>query len=167
VPPQPLAEALTTVLKNIGKPRPVVASTEFKILDLLLDGGLDGGTLTYVGAWTSVGKSSFIAQIARRVARKRGVLFVTLEMSIDAIVRRFLCQESQLAMSVIKQADHVPLTDIQQRMLQYGASQLLPAQLWLTIDPRTPGQLEKTLDSFQPGTLGAWIDALAVLSRGQ
>ena len=64
--------------------------TGFTQLDSLLDGGLYPG-LYFIGAISSLGKTSLVLQIADNIARTgRGVLFFSLEMSRNELIARSL-----------------------------------------------------------------------------
>ena len=64
--------------------------TGFSQLDKLLDGGLYPG-LYFVGALSSLGKTSLILQVSDNVARiGRGVLFFSLEMSRNELIAKSL-----------------------------------------------------------------------------
>lgn len=64
--------------------------TGFSQLDRLLDGGLYPG-LYFVGALSSLGKTSFILQVTDNIARiGRGVLFFSLEMSRNELIAKSL-----------------------------------------------------------------------------
>ena len=65
-------------------------STGFSQLDGLLDGGLYPG-LYFVGAVSSLGKTSLVLQIADNIAKGgRGVLFFSLEMSRNELIAKSL-----------------------------------------------------------------------------
>ncbi len=168
-PPQPLAEALTRVLAGIEKPPTGgAAATEFVSLDELMDGGFRPGELTYLGARPGVGKSAWALQVASNVGRKCGVLYVSREMTIDALVRRLLVQQSKVPLQALKRVSKEPLDDIHKRMLQTGAERLLPVQMWLTTNVATPGQLDALLETYTTGTLGlVVVDYLQIMSADE
>lgn len=61
-------------------------STGFGNLDEILDGGLHGSQLVCVGAISSLGKTSFVLQMANQIARNgQDVLFFSLEMSREEL----------------------------------------------------------------------------------
>lgn len=87
------------------------AGTGFPALDKAL-GGLNGGTLTVVGARPAMGKSIFGQNIAYNVARhlmeaqsSKRVLFLTLEMSAVEIIKRLLQQIAQLNINDIVRSE--------------------------------------------------------------
>ena len=64
--------------------------TGFPQLDELLDGGLYAG-LYFIGAISSLGKTSFTLQVADNIAKSgRGVLFFSLEMSRNELIAKSL-----------------------------------------------------------------------------
>jgi len=167
-PPQPLAEALERVLGGIERPSGFAVETELGQLDEILDGGFRGGELTYLGARPGVGKSAFALQVARTAGRKVGVLYVSCEMSIDALVRRLLAQAGKVPLAAMKRAQKVGLDDIHKRMLHEGAQRLLPVQMWMTTSARTPAQLEAVLETYAAGTLGlVVVDYLQIMSADE
>ncbi len=81
-------EAIQNVymLKGATEPQP----TGFSSLDRLLGGGLYAG-LYILGATSSLGKTTFVGQLADNVAAQgRPVLFVTLEMSAEEMAAKSL-----------------------------------------------------------------------------
>ena len=65
-------------------------STGFENLDEILDGGFYPG-LYFLGANSSIGKTSFLLQIADNIARGgNGVLFFSLEMSANELIAKSL-----------------------------------------------------------------------------
>ncbi len=169
-PPQPLAEALARVLGHIEKP-PMGGDAEetgFERLSELMDGGFRGGELTYLGARPGVGKSAWALQVGRHVGRKTGVIYCSREMTVDALVRRMLVQESKVPLQALKRVAKQPLDDIHKRMLQVGAERLLPIQMWLTTDVNTPGQLDAVLETYTKGVLGlVVVDYLQIMSSDE
>lgn len=169
-PPQPLAEALTRVLAGIVKPvmGGGAEETGFTKLNELMDGGFRGGELTYLGARPGVGKSAIALQTGAYVGLKAGVLYISREMTVDALVRRLLVQESGLPLKMLKRAAKEPLSDISKRMLEEGAKRLLPVQMWLTTAVNTPSQLDALLDTYTSGTLGlVVVDYLQIMSADE
>lgn len=154
-PPYSLAEALTRVLGDLGKPKAraaEVAPTGFTKLDEMLDGGFEPG-LILMGARPSVGKSALALDWAAKNARTKGVLYVSREMTVDALVRRLISQASGggLPMSALKTGEMV---DIQLAQLPVLAARLAKLNMWLTTDVGTTPQLEEALKAYQPGALG-------------
>lgn len=80
---------LTKLLNRIHNPQNYIcASTGFTVLDELLDGGFYAG-LYVVGAISSLGKTTFICNIADNVAKSgRKVIYISLEMAEDEIIAK-------------------------------------------------------------------------------
>lgn len=65
--------------------------TGFNELDRILEGGMYGGQLYFIGGMTSIGKTAFMLQIADNVAAAgHDVLYISLEMSHDELIARTL-----------------------------------------------------------------------------
>lgn len=70
--------------------------TGFKNLDILMHGGLRPGLIT-IGGVTSIGKTSFVSQIADNIARAgQDVIFFSFGMSAEEIFARSLVREATL-----------------------------------------------------------------------
>lgn len=68
----------------------------FLALDSVLEGGLYAG-LYVIGAISSLGKTTYVTQIADQVARNgNSVLFFSIEMDRSEIIAKSLCRESAL-----------------------------------------------------------------------
>ena len=82
---------LGNFLQKLKKSREGLAiPTGFSQLDTLLDGGLYPG-LYFIGAISSLGKTSLTLQIADNIAKSgRGVLFFSLEMSRNELIAKSL-----------------------------------------------------------------------------
>ncbi len=82
---------LGNFLQKLKKSREGLAiPTGFSQLDTLLDGGLYPG-LYFIGAISSLGKTSLVLQIADNIAKSgRGVLFFSLEMSRNELIAKSL-----------------------------------------------------------------------------
>ncbi len=84
---QNAASYFTSFVKNIEKNKEVVC-TGFNNLDNVLDGGLYSG-LYFIGAISSLGKTTFCLQIADQIARqKQDVLIFSLEMARDELMAK-------------------------------------------------------------------------------
>jgi replicative DNA helicase len=84
-------------------------------LNWLLCGGLFPGDLIYLAAKGGEGKSALALELARHVSLASGVLIISQEMSVGAVVRRLLSQESKVNARKMKQrtlspSDWEPLT---------------------------------------------------------
>lgn len=153
-PPIGLAEALGKFLTDLSAPpevRPTLAATELPSLDKLLDGGFGPGDLVYLGARPSVGKSALALQISRRVARTQGVLYVSREMPVQALVRRMVAQAARVSLSKLKTGD---LLELEREMIRLAVSNLMPMKLWLTSEIFSMAQLAAALEAYSPGQLG-------------
>jgi hypothetical protein len=167
-PPHSLAEALDRVLGDLKRPAAnrIVAATEFDDLDQLLDGGFEPG-LIYMGARPSIGKSALALHIARKVAAKQGVLYVSREMSSDSLVRRMIAQASEGALT-ISDLKTGKLIEPQKDMLPVVADRLRGLNMWITTDVITTAHLETALAAYTPGTLGlVVVDYLQMVKPSQ
>ena len=88
---------LGNFLQTLKKSREGLAiPTGFSQLDTLLDGGLYPG-LYFIGAISSLGKTSFTLQVADNIAKSgRGVLFFSLEMSRNELIAKSLSRLTRL-----------------------------------------------------------------------
>lgn len=90
------SDVAVRVVHSAESPPPVVP-TPFAGLNYLLLGGFRPGELTYLGARPAVGKSSLASEMAVETARRtQGTLFVSREMTNEAIARRMIAQEGRL-----------------------------------------------------------------------
>lgn len=86
-------ELVDETLRAIEREDGTHIPTGFPSLDRLLKGGLVGGKLYLVGARTSVGKSMFVTNIARRALDGgRDVLFVSFEMDGPEVLTRMIVE---------------------------------------------------------------------------
>ena len=80
---------------NDKMPKPV--PTGFKQLDTALGGGLRPTDVTYIGAGSSLGKTTFVLQIGDQIAQNgQDVLFFSLEQSRDIIIAKSVSRLSFL-----------------------------------------------------------------------
>jgi replicative DNA helicase len=115
-------------LARIEKERNNVCSTGFTNLDKILAGGLRSGRLYMIGAINSLGKTTFVLNIADNVAnvcfegRGKEVLIYSLEASSDelilkSLIRRLNLRNCQNPAAALRYADIVldedPLSHIQ------------------------------------------------------
>lgn len=152
-PPVGLAEALDTFVKSLSTPPEArkVAPTELPSLDRLLDGGFSPGDLIYLGARPSVGKSALALQISRRSAAKRGVLYVSREMTAQALVRRLVSQASHVSLSSLKTGE---LETTEKKLIEMAVGGLRDLKLWISTSIVSTEQLATALDAYTPGDLG-------------
>jgi len=94
---KPVSDYLPDFLKECLKSREGLAvPTGFKELDILLDGGLYPG-LYFIGAISSLGKTTLALQIADNIAKSgRAVMIFSLEMSRNELMAKTLSRESLL-----------------------------------------------------------------------
>lgn len=95
--PEPAAKHLQAFLKSIiDNKQPPAISTGFPILDDTLGGGVYAG-LYFLGAVSSLGKTTFVGQIADQMAiAGQDVLFFTLEMSYRELMARSMSRLSAI-----------------------------------------------------------------------
>lgn len=168
-PPIGLAEALGKFLKDLSAPpeaRPSPAATDLPSLDKLLDGGFGPGDLVYLGARPGVGKSALALQIARRVSRTQGVLYISREMPVQALVRRLVSQAAHVSLSKLKTGDLEP-TEL--TLVKFAAQDHLSTlKLWLTTQIYSTTQLATALEAYSPGQLGlVVVDYLQLLKPSE
>lgn len=97
------AEAMVASVEELESPSPEFFPTPFPGLNWLLCGGFFPGDLCYLAAKGGEGKSAFSLELARYVARDHGVLIISQEMSVSAVSRRLLAQESKVHARRMKQ----------------------------------------------------------------
>jgi KaiC/GvpD/RAD55 family RecA-like ATPase len=133
--PSTAADLIEPTLALILRPVKNIRPTGLAVLDGLLEGGLEPGTVTLLGARPAVGKTAMALQIATHVASAgTGVLFVSLEMSATRLMRRVLCQLSQVRFANIKTGD---LKDGEKAALQIAADRARTLPMWIESRVRT------------------------------
>lgn len=126
-----VAEAITKIDAVMARQRTAGLMTGLTLFDEQI-GGLFRGELFILAARPSVGKTSLACQIATHfAARKRPVLFVSLEMSAAELATRILCSKAGVSSRKIRTAD---ITDKDQAQLAAHAGPL--ATNWLRIYDR-------------------------------
>lgn len=71
-------------------------ASEYLNLDQIMSGGFDTGSLTVIGALTSVGKTAFMLNMARKMAQQgKPIVFFSLEMTNNQLVYRLWSQFSK------------------------------------------------------------------------
>jgi len=126
-----VAEAITKLDAVMARTRPAALMTGLTLFDEQI-GGLFRGELFILAARPSVGKTSLACQIATHfAARKRPVLFVSLEMSAAELATRILCSKAGVSSRKIRTAD---ISDKDQAQLASHAGPL--ATNWLRIYDR-------------------------------
>jgi len=105
-------------------------STGYSLLDEITDGGFAAGDLVIVGARPSVGKTIFGLQFARHCAMELRVptLFISLEMTKEALVRRMISEACQIPLSDIRRTK---LTQDQLTAQARFLTDLRRAPLWI------------------------------------
>lgn len=101
------SQVLNDLEANEGR-ETVGVPTGFLGIDSIL-GGLRPGWLTLVAARPGVGKTSFVGDVARTVARRTGpVLFFSLEMTADEIAMRLVCSTAGVGYHAIRTGNARP-----------------------------------------------------------
>ena len=81
-----LFDTFRAMQKNNAKQKTI--KTGFKELDKILDGGLKPG-LYFLGAISSLGKTTFLTQVAENIAEQNNdILFFSLEMGINELIAK-------------------------------------------------------------------------------
>jgi archaellum biogenesis ATPase FlaH len=141
----PIAAAVATLLDSLDTAPPSFMSTPFQNLNRLLCGGLVPGELYYLAAKGGEGKSALAIELARYVSRDHGVLVVSQEMGLTAIVRRFLAQEAQVSATKLRQHN---LNEADWGRLTAAAGRLYSKQIWLADHAPTVKAIESKLDQL-------------------
>lgn len=155
-------EKLSTILLRVQEewehPKPVI-STPFPGLDYLMLGGFRPGELTILGARPGMGKSALALEMTRHVARHgHPVLFVSREMSGEALARRLLAQEGRLDAGTLRTGKHTDWTRVTAAINRvYG----LPA--YITERPRTVQAITQAVREV-PSCAFVVVDYLQILS---
>lgn len=108
----------------LGENAPDMIPTGFERLDAVLEGGLTKG-LYFLGACPSMGKTTFLNQLADQVARQgRSVLFVSIEQSAQDLIAK------SLSRGMGERGYTVPTTEIQRpdRRANWSMDQYLTLQ---------------------------------------
>lgn len=83
----------------------------FPTLDAKLNGGFHGGQLCFLGAVSSLGKTSFALQMAAQIAEQgQDVLIVSLEMSQDDLNAKIVSRYSYQIQTAHRKPDRKPMT---------------------------------------------------------
>ncbi len=107
--------------------------TGYLDLDAIL-GGLAHGSICYVGARTSIGKTSLALGIASNIAKAGGkVLFFSMEMSRSSICDRLFAMHGPIDGTKIQQARF--LTDEEYRRVGDTAGRIAVMPIWLDDSP--------------------------------
>lgn len=116
-----LCDAVARLVDVLEHEPPAFIPTPFPGLNTLLCGGLVPGELYYLAAKGGFGKTAFALEIFRHVARTKGALGISREMSVFALSRRLMAQESHVSASKLRQhrldhADWKKIVDAQARL---------------------------------------------------
>ncbi len=137
-----LIDIMPTVLEGVRRPVKGRA-TGVPALDYIMGGGLQPGELTYLGGRPSSGKSLLAGQIARNVGRlSAGVLIASREMTVTAMLRRMLAQESGVKGRALRDGK---LVEPEWVCVEEAAKRLVKMPLFLTSEIVTVDQLAVTL----------------------
>lgn len=109
-----------------------VVSTGYKRLDAVLGGGMVAEGLYILGARPGVGKTTLGLKIAEQVAKRGGVLFISLEMSREQLVGRRVADWTGLPISKVLNG-HVT----NEEMAEIGAATSEIAQTGLVMNLAT------------------------------
>lgn len=88
------------------KAKPGLA-TPFRGLNAIT-GGLEPGSVTILAARPSIGKTALALQMARHAATKGAVVFSTLEMSSEPLVRRAIASKARVSYQQLRLAQLTP-----------------------------------------------------------
>ena len=154
-----ISEAITALTRSLEEDPPEFLSTPFPNLNRLLCGGIVPGELYYLAAKGGEGKSALAIELARSMSRTAGVLVVSQEMGIAAIVRRFLAQQGGISATRLRQ--HTLLDADWARYVQ-AAGELSERKLWLVEHAPTVAEITAKLQQTE-GVKLVIIDYLQLL----
>lgn len=98
-----IRDAVSKLVDALENEPPSFIATPFPGLNTLLCGGMVPGELYYLAAKGGFGKTAFALEVFRYVARTKGVLGISREMSVLALSRRLMAQESGVSASRLRQ----------------------------------------------------------------
>lgn len=90
-----ISEVLNEVVVNRLKPKEEGIITQFQGINRIIE-NLEPGQFIILGARPGMGKSALILQVASQIATDKNVLFFTLEMSSEEVIKRLEMQMSEL-----------------------------------------------------------------------
>lgn len=157
----PVAVELELLLRDLANPdaAPKPVPTGLAALDWLLQGGLTPGEVMFVVAHSSVGKTWFALQMAvTRAERGDPVLVVSQEMSLRALTRRLVVQQTQVPTRALKSYD---VTPEQARRIVGLMNRWRGLPLFLTDQARSVGQIEALVEAW-PAVHGQPLGLLVV-----
>ena len=161
--PESIGTFVPEVLDGFTRPQDTKLSTTLPWLDQMLDGGVESSDYILLGARPGIGKTALALQIARGVAAAGGgVLIVSREMGQRALVRRLICQASQVPLHVLKRGE---LSAHQNELVAEAGTALTRMPLWISVS-RTIEDLRQHVESYEPGALRLIVlDYLQLLRR--
>lgn len=116
------------------------ANLPFGFLDLDREtGGMRNGNLIIVGARPSIGKSTFVQQVARHLTATKRVLLCSAEMSLDEYIDRELVANTGISIQKISTAT---LTEDEGRDVQYVISHMSKIMPYIQSGNLTTNEIE-------------------------
>ncbi len=106
--PQDINEALTNylaLLQDLSDGKNATMSTGIGGLDEILNGGLRAGEVLVLGARPKHGKTALALAIARHMARRNKVLYLSQEMPVSQLMHRHTAAAGSMDLSRILKAD--------------------------------------------------------------
>ena len=127
-----MAEAVGSVYNRVSNPeKEVCINSGFNRLDTLLK-GFPNGSLTYIGARPSVGKTAFALALAEFIAKNIGaVSLYSLETTYDMLAERFVAKQSGVEMDKLIDCD-VDKTELSTIATACGTLSSLPIKIFDT-----------------------------------
>ena len=109
--------------------------TGYEELDRMTQGGLRGGEMFVVGARPSVGKTTYMMNVAENICvdQKKPCLIFSAEMSFNAITRRMIFSRAKFAIGQLSRGYTPTKGDLQR--IQRASLEIADAKLF--VDPKT------------------------------
>ena len=128
-------------------------------LDEMLSGGLYPGNLVILGARPGCGKSMLSGKIAYEIARiqNQPTLILSLEMSKDDVVQRYLSEMSGVLLTNIRQAK---LTDNESQLLARAAGEI--SEIPVLIDDSESVTLSDALSIIRKAVVQKGVKAVVI-----
>ena len=87
--------------------------------------GLHNQELTIIGARTGIGKTTLALQIAQKIAKKKNVLYISLEMSEIQLIQKMIAKEGnintyKMRMGTLEDNDFIKITQTANDLLGYN-----------------------------------------------